>query len=219
MWNMVPPYLQVVVLVAISARCWAGGDDSAAPAAGRQSHDELPYPEGTACAEVLRATVGGSTASGVDLQRHGARRGNQDGRVARVSHARQRACASSRSAEGRAGEWSSRRPSLASGFILGYRQSGVLVAGSLVSAIVLTPLIAMTGAALIAPLFPEATKLVADMSANEIWARYVRYVGAGAVAAGGIITVVRGAADHDRRHSWPWRAAWNASEATRDAPR
>ena len=30
------------------------------------------------------------------------------------------------------------------------------------------------------------------MSANEIWARYVRYIGAGAVAAAGIITVVRG---------------------------
>jgi uncharacterized oligopeptide transporter (OPT) family protein len=77
------------------------------------------------------------------------------------------------------------------GFILGYRQSGVLVAGSLLSAIVLTPLIAVTGAGLIAPLVPEATKLVVDMSANEIWAGYVRYVGAGAVAAGGIITVVR----------------------------
>ena len=41
------------------------------------------------------------------------------------------------------------------------------------------------------PLAPEPTKLVADMSANEIWARYVRYVGAGAVAVGGIITVLR----------------------------
>jgi putative OPT family oligopeptide transporter len=60
-----------------------------------------------------------------------------------------------------------------------------------VSALVLTPLIALTGAALIAPLSPEPTRLIADMSANEIWSRYVRYVGAGAVAAGGIITVVR----------------------------
>jgi putative OPT family oligopeptide transporter len=42
-----------------------------------------------------------------------------------------------------------------------------------------------------APLVPESTKLVADMTANEIWSRYVRYVGAGAVAAGGIITVLK----------------------------
>jgi uncharacterized oligopeptide transporter (OPT) family protein len=56
---------------------------------------------------------------------------------------------------------------------------------------VLTPLIAAVGATLSAPLFPETTKLVADMSASEIWARYVRYVGAGAVAVAGIITVMR----------------------------
>jgi putative OPT family oligopeptide transporter len=77
------------------------------------------------------------------------------------------------------------------GFILGYRQSGVLVAGSLISAVVLTPLIAVTGAALTVPLAPESTKLVADMTATEIWSRYVRYIGAGAVAAGGIITVLK----------------------------
>ena len=46
------------------------------------------------------------------------------------------------------------------GFILGYRQSGVLVAGSLVSALVLTPLIAWIGTSLTAPLAPETTKLV-----------------------------------------------------------
>jgi len=78
------------------------------------------------------------------------------------------------------------------GFILGYRQSGVLVAGSLVSAIVFTPLIAWLGATATAPVFPETAKLVADMTAAEIWARYVRYIGAGAVAAGGIITVLKG---------------------------
>jgi putative OPT family oligopeptide transporter len=42
-----------------------------------------------------------------------------------------------------------------------------------------------------APLAPEPAKLMAEMSPSEIWSRYVRYVGAGAVAAGGIITVLR----------------------------
>jgi len=78
------------------------------------------------------------------------------------------------------------------GFILGYRQSGVLVSGSLASAVVLTPIIAWIGAGLVAPLAPETTKLVADMTANEIWARYVRYIGAGAVAVAGIVTVLKG---------------------------
>jgi putative OPT family oligopeptide transporter len=77
------------------------------------------------------------------------------------------------------------------GFILGYKQSGVLVAGSVVSALVLTPLIAWLGGGNTAPLYPETTKLVSAMTAGEIWARYVRYIGAGAVATAGIMTVAR----------------------------
>jgi putative OPT family oligopeptide transporter len=78
------------------------------------------------------------------------------------------------------------------GFILGYRQSGILVAGSVVSAVVLTPIIAWIGSALTAPLYPESDRLIAAMSAGEIWSRYVRYIGAGAVAVAGIITVAKG---------------------------
>jgi putative OPT family oligopeptide transporter len=59
LWGMVPPYLQIVAL------CFLGGvlGLSAMIPLRRllivQAHDELPYPEGTACAEVLRATSGG----------------------------------------------------------------------------------------------------------------------------------------------------------------
>jgi putative OPT family oligopeptide transporter len=67
----------------------------------------------------------------------------------------------------------------------------VLVAGALVSSLVLIPLISFVGSGLARPLYPEATKLVAQMSAGELWSRYVRYVGAGAVAVAGIVTVVR----------------------------
>jgi putative OPT family oligopeptide transporter len=42
------------------------------------------------------------------------------------------------------------------------------------------------------PLYPETTRLIAEMGPREIWARYVRYIGAGAVATAGIITVLRG---------------------------
>jgi len=41
------------------------------------------------------------------------------------------------------------------------------------------------------PMFPETEKLIRDMSASEIWNRYVRYIGAGAVATGGIITLIK----------------------------
>ena len=78
------------------------------------------------------------------------------------------------------------------GFILGYRQSAVCVAGAIISALALTPLIAWLGAGLPTPLYPETKLLVSQMEAGDIWARYVRYIGAGAVATAGILTVLRG---------------------------
>ena len=77
------------------------------------------------------------------------------------------------------------------GYILGYRQSAIMVSGSLISALAITPLIALVGDGLPQPLFPETTRTIHDLSASQIWSRYVRYVGAGAVAAAGIVTVVR----------------------------
>ena len=78
------------------------------------------------------------------------------------------------------------------GYILGYRQAAVCVAGALVSAVVITPLIAWMGAAMTQPLYPETQRLIVDMDAGDIWSRYVRYIGAGAVATAGILTVLRG---------------------------
>ena len=80
---------------------------------------------------------------------------------------------------------------IAVGYILGYRQSAVLVAGSLVSSLVLIPLITWFGAGLPAPLFPETVRPISAMGASDIWSRYVRYVGAGAVAVAGILTVAK----------------------------
>ena len=62
MWNMVPPYLQVVALSYLGAVLGLAAMIPLRRLLIVQSHEELPYPEGTACAEVLRATVGGSTA-------------------------------------------------------------------------------------------------------------------------------------------------------------
>ena len=60
------------------------------------------------------------------------------------------------------------------------------------SAVTLIPLIAWLGAGLTTPLFPETERLVSQMNAGDIWSRYVRYIGAGAVATAGILTVLRG---------------------------
>lgn len=193
MWGMSPPYLQVVVLAFLGAVLGLAAMIPLRRLLIVQAHAELPYPEGTACAEVLRATAADQPAAGAGTWIF---RGMAIGAAVKIAvsllflipgsvHALLPVLPKAEVAVELA-------PALLGvGFILGYRQSGVLVAGSVVSALVLTPLIAWIGATLAAPLFPETTRLVQDMSPNEIWSRYVRYVGAGAVAVAGFITVTR----------------------------
>jgi putative OPT family oligopeptide transporter len=77
------------------------------------------------------------------------------------------------------------------GFILGPRIAGIMVAGGFLSWIGIIPLISYFGENLSMPLFPETDVPIAQMSAEEIWRNYVKFIGAGAVAVGGIITVVK----------------------------
>jgi putative OPT family oligopeptide transporter len=190
LWGMAPPYLQVVAL------CFLGGVLGIAAMIPLrrilivEAREELPYPEGTACAVVLKATSS-ATSAGTWIFRGIA------------------VAAAVKLATGLLflfpSDLSAKLPILpnavlslevapallAVGYILGYRQSGVLVAGSLVSALVLIPLITWIGGGLSAPLFPETTKLVSQMGASDIWSRYVRYIGAGAVAVAGLLTVAK----------------------------
>jgi putative OPT family oligopeptide transporter len=191
MWGLAPPYLQVVVLSFLGAGLGLAAMIPLRRLLIVEGHRDLPYPEGTACAEVLRATAGESSESVWIF------RGLAIG--AAIKLAVSLAFLTPGNLHGglpvlpKAEVAIELAPALIGvGFILGYRQSGVLVAGSIVSALVLTPLIAWAGASLSSPLAPEPTKLVGAMTANEIWSRYVRYVGAGAVAVAGLITVARG---------------------------
>jgi putative OPT family oligopeptide transporter len=77
------------------------------------------------------------------------------------------------------------------GYILGFRIAAIMVAGGLLSWLGIIPTIAHFGELIKTPLFPESEILISDMTAYEIWTRYVRYIGAGAVATGGIITVFK----------------------------
>jgi len=190
MWGMAPPYLQVVVLSFLGAVLGLAAMIPLRRLLIVQASDELPYPEGTACAEVLRATIGGVAASkwifwgmavGAGIKLLVAWAFLVPGSVHAALPILPKADLALELAPALIGV----------GFILGYRQSGVLVSGSLISAIVLTPIIATVGAGLAAPLAPEAEKLVSAMTASEIWSRYVRYIGAGAVAAAGLLTVVK----------------------------
>lgn len=78
------------------------------------------------------------------------------------------------------------------GFIVGTEASLYMFGGAVVAWMGLIPLIKYIGTGLIEPLFPS-TQLISEMSASDIWSNYIRYIGAGAVAAGGFISLGKSA--------------------------
>lgn len=78
------------------------------------------------------------------------------------------------------------------GYIVGIEAALYMFAGALVAWIGLIPLIKYVGTGLTTPLFPSA-ELIANMDAWGIWSSYIRYVGAGGVAAGGFISLAKSA--------------------------
>ena len=77
------------------------------------------------------------------------------------------------------------------GYIIGPRIASIMCAGGVLAYLVLIPAIKYFGAGLLEPLAPETTRLIKDMSPSQIRGAYILYIGAGAVAAGGIISLVR----------------------------
>src|SRR5438094_4510133 len=77
------------------------------------------------------------------------------------------------------------------GYIIGPRISSIMVGGGVLSYLVLIPAIKYFGSGWATPLAPETAHLIKDMSVSQIQKAYVLYIGAGAVAAGGIISLIR----------------------------
>lgn len=78
------------------------------------------------------------------------------------------------------------------GYIVGVRASLYMFGGSLIAWLGLIPLIMYVGHGLQAPLFPSV-QLISEMGAWDVWSKYIRYIGAGAVAAGGFISLGKSA--------------------------
>lgn len=76
------------------------------------------------------------------------------------------------------------------GYIVGLQASLYMFAGSLVAWLGLIPLIKYIGEGLANPIFPS-TELIKNMGAWEIWKNYIKYIGAGAVATGGFISLAK----------------------------
>lgn len=77
------------------------------------------------------------------------------------------------------------------GYIIGLKYSAIICVGSFLSWFVFVPMFYEIGHQLSVPLGATATKLIANMSAEEIFRTYVRHIGIGAIAMGGIIGIIR----------------------------
>ena len=154
-----------------------------------KEHGNLPYPEGTACAEVLIAGERGGIHAKTVFQAFGLAFLYKFGMVAlRLwNETPGRVFRSYQNAEVKV-EVS---PELMGvGYIIGPRIAGYLFAGGCLAYVVLMPAIKLFGSSMTEPMF-GTTKLIRDMSAGEIRAAFVFYIGAGAVATSGIIALVR----------------------------
>ena len=76
------------------------------------------------------------------------------------------------------------------GYIIGPRIASIMCAGGVMSYLLLIPLITFFGEGLPAPLAPGTTR-ISEMSPNGIRGAYILYIGAGAVAAGGIFSLIQ----------------------------
>jgi len=154
-----------------------------------REHGNLPYPEGTACAHVLVANEsGGGHARNVFI-------GLGAGALYKALTGWAKVLASEAHLKLpflRKGELGmDLSPALFGvGYLLGPRIATVMVGGGLLSSLIIIPGIAYWGDGR-PPLYPEMILTINEMSASQIWTRYVRYIGAGAVAAAGIMTLIR----------------------------
>ncbi|WP_312640636.1 OPT family oligopeptide transporter [Hydrogenoanaerobacterium sp.] len=152
-----------------------------------KEHGVLPYPEGTACAEVLLAgEEGGTKASAVfgGLGIAALYKFIADGLKLFPSEVHYEVKAYKGSGVG-----VDVLPALVGvGYICGPRIAGYMLAGGIVSWLVLMPVISLFGGS--AVMFP-ATEPISALGSFDIWSNYVRYIGAGAVAAGGIMSLIK----------------------------
>jgi putative OPT family oligopeptide transporter len=170
-----------------------------------EQHDTLKYPEGTACAEVLKA-ADAAPPSVLGGERLNAQQTSSGGKTifggfaigvlykaAMVALKAWKDVPEKVFGAPLAGGTLSAEISpelLGVGYIIGPRVASVMCAGGVLAYMVLIPAIKFFGAGLTGSLAPGAIP-IHDMSPSQIRASYVLYIGAGAVAAGGIISLFR----------------------------
>ena len=161
-----------------------------------EEHGVLTYPEGTACADVLKAgEQGGSMASRVFW---GLGLGSlytffQNENLFRAwpgTPEYQPDFGPQHIMKGSAIKADATPEYLGVGYIIGPKVAGIIFAGGVFSWLVLMPLIYFFGKGLNVPVYP-GTVPIAAMGPSQLWSTYIRPMGAGAVAAAGLITLLK----------------------------
>jgi putative OPT family oligopeptide transporter len=154
-----------------------------------KEHGNLPYPEGTACAEVLVAGDKGGLQARLLFQAFGLAFAYKF-LMAGLKVWKEYPGRVSTFYKGASISTEVSPELLGVGYIIGPRIAGYLFAGGSLAYLVLIPAIKLFGAGLNQPIFAE-TQLIRDMSPAEVRAAFVFYIGAGAVASAGIIALIR----------------------------
>jgi len=161
-----------------------------------QEHDALPYPEGTACADVLIAgEKGGSLASRVFLglglggvytlfQNKNLFGAWPDAPEYQPDFGPQHVLKGASINANATSEY------LGVGYIIGPRVAGIIFAGGVLSWLVIMPLMYFFGKDLTHPIYPGLVP-IGQMGPWDLWATYIKPMGAGAVAAAGVVTLIK----------------------------
>ncbi|MCP4582116.1 MAG: oligopeptide transporter, OPT family [candidate division Zixibacteria bacterium] len=190
LWHLDPTYLEMVMLAFLGGILGVLFMIPLRRFLIVREHKNLPYPEGTACAEVLIVADKGGQQAGFVF------RGLVIGALFKL-------CANflaiwkekidyTFSIPNKANIGIKAAPALLGvGYILGLRISTVMVAGSFISWAIVIPIIASYGDQWGIFTLPENGQLISEMAPSAIWNKYIRYLGAGGVAVGGIITIIK----------------------------
>ena len=163
-----------------------------------KEHGKLPFPEGTACAQVL--IVGDKGSSGAGSLFSGFLVGGAFAFLGRIGKLFAEVPSWLLDKVGWKGTYwpffkggsisfETNPVLLGTGYIIGWRTSFIMMAGGMLSFLVFIPAIQYFGADMVSPLY-GATR-AADMSPGQLRNAFVLYIGAGAVAAGGLISLAR----------------------------
>jgi putative OPT family oligopeptide transporter len=156
-----------------------------------KEHGTLLYPEGTACADVLIAGEKGGSFAGrvfMGLGLGGVYTLFQNSNAFAVI--RETPTYNPAFMPGASLRAAITSEYLGVGYIIGPRVAGTIFAGGVFSWLLMMPAIKFFGSLVPTPIYPSPVP-IAQMTSDQLWNYYIRYIGAGAVAAAGLITLMK----------------------------